>query len=204
MVPAAASAQAVPAAVIAVVDLDKVTSRLQRLQDRAGGASREGHALQSQAKGLSTPLQTEQKSIQAAIDALKGTGARRGAPGPHQGVRDQAAQAGASELPEAARSSSSATSAISQKQISDKLGPIYQQVMQKRGANVMLEVGSTLATRTSVDVTADVTDRAQRRASDDRHDGAGSTAAAAAAGPLSADERPAGRAPPSARLISSG
>ena len=38
----------------------------------------------------------------------------------------------------------------------DKLGPIYQQVMTRRGANIMLETGSTLATSNSVDVTNDV------------------------------------------------
>jgi Skp family chaperone for outer membrane proteins len=43
-----------------------------------------------------------------------------------------------------------------QKQIADKLGPIYQQVMQRRGANLLMEVGSTLATAQSVDVTNDV------------------------------------------------
>jgi Skp family chaperone for outer membrane proteins len=43
-----------------------------------------------------------------------------------------------------------------QKQIQDKLGPIYQQVMQRRGANVLMEVGQTLAAANSVDVTNDV------------------------------------------------
>ena len=41
-------------------------------------------------------------------------------------------------------------------QIQTRLGPIYQQVMQRRGANLMVEVGSTLATGASLDVTADV------------------------------------------------
>jgi Skp family chaperone for outer membrane proteins len=43
-----------------------------------------------------------------------------------------------------------------QKQIADKLGPIYQQVMQRRGANVLLETGSTLAAANSVDISNDV------------------------------------------------
>jgi Skp family chaperone for outer membrane proteins len=41
-------------------------------------------------------------------------------------------------------------------QIATKIRPIYQQVMQKRGANILVEVGATLATSTSVDVTNDV------------------------------------------------
>ena len=43
-----------------------------------------------------------------------------------------------------------------QKQISDKLGPIYQQVMTRRGANVLMVVGATVATAQNVDVTNDV------------------------------------------------
>ena len=43
-----------------------------------------------------------------------------------------------------------------QKQIGDKLGPIYSQVLQKRGANILLEQGATLASAQSLDVTNDV------------------------------------------------
>jgi len=43
-----------------------------------------------------------------------------------------------------------------QKQIADKLGPIYSQVLQKRGGNILLEQGATLATAQSLDVTNDV------------------------------------------------
>ena len=42
------------------------------------------------------------------------------------------------------------------KQIAEKIGPIYSQVMQKRGANVMVEIGTTLASGASLDVTNDV------------------------------------------------
>jgi Skp family chaperone for outer membrane proteins len=43
-----------------------------------------------------------------------------------------------------------------QKQIGDKLNPIYTQVMQKRGANVLVEIGQTLASGAALDVTNDV------------------------------------------------
>ena len=43
-----------------------------------------------------------------------------------------------------------------QKQVADKLGPIYTQVMQRRGANVMVEIGQTLASGATLDVTNDV------------------------------------------------
>ena len=41
-------------------------------------------------------------------------------------------------------------------QIAQKLGPIYQQVMQRRGSNIMVERGSVLAAANAVDVTTDV------------------------------------------------
>jgi Skp family chaperone for outer membrane proteins len=43
-----------------------------------------------------------------------------------------------------------------QKQIVDKLNPIYGQVMQRRGANVLVEQGTTLASGSALDVTNDV------------------------------------------------
>jgi outer membrane protein len=155
MVPAAAGAQAVPAAIIAVVDLDRVTSDCNACKTASAALRGKATALQNQAKSLSTPLETEGKSIQAAIDGLKGA------------EPDAALKARVTAF-ETKRQSAAATyqkgqeqlqrdQAYIQKQIGDKLGPIYQQVMQKRGANVLLEVGSTLATAASVDVTPDVT-----------------------------------------------
>jgi outer membrane protein len=155
MVPAAAGAQAVPSAVIAVVDLDKVTSDCNACKTATAALRGKATALQNQAKSLSTPLETEGKAIQASIDALKGA------------EPDAALKARVTAF-ETKRQSAAATyqrgqeqlqrdQQYIQKQIGDKLGPIYQQVMQKRGANVLMEVGSTLATTTSVDVTADVT-----------------------------------------------
>ncbi|HUP68156.1 MAG TPA: OmpH family outer membrane protein [Sphingomicrobium sp.] len=155
LVPTAANAQAVPAAVIAVVDLDKVTSDCNSCKTASASLRGKATALQNQAKSLAAPLETEGKAIQAAIDALKG-------------AEPDAALKTRAQAFDNKRQSAAATyqrgqeqlqrdQAYIQKQIGDKLGPIYQQVMQKRGANVLLEVGSTLATSNSVDVTADVT-----------------------------------------------
>jgi Skp family chaperone for outer membrane proteins len=154
MVPAAANAQAVPAAVIAVVDLDNVTTNCNACKTASASLRSKATALQNQAKSLSAPLETEGKSIQAAIDALNGK------------EPDAALKARVTAF-ETKRQSAATTyqrgqealqrdQQYIQKQVVDKLGPIYQQVMQKRGANLLLEVGSTLATSQSVDVTADV------------------------------------------------
>lgn len=154
VMPAAASAQALPAAVIAVVDLDKVTTDCNACKTASATLRSQVTALQTREKALAAPLETEQKSIQAAIDALKGA-----EPDAALQTRIKAFQTrqqqGAQEL-SAQQQQVQRNQQYIQKQIGDKLGPIYQSVMQKRGATVMLEVGSTLATSAAIDVTADV------------------------------------------------
>jgi Skp family chaperone for outer membrane proteins len=154
LAPAAAQAQAVPAAIVAVVDLDKVTSSCNACKTAAATLRSQVTGLQNREKSLATPLQTEGKSLQAAVDALQGK-----EPDAALQARIKSFQArqqqGAQEL-SAQQSQIQRNQAYIQKQILDKLGPIYQQVMQRRGANIMVEVGTTLATSQSVDVTNDV------------------------------------------------
>jgi outer membrane protein len=152
--PTAASAQAVPAAVIAVVDLDRVTRDCTACKTASAALRSQAQALQTREKSLATPLETEQKSIQTAVDALKGKepdAALQARAKAWETKRQQAAQ----ELSRGQQQLQRNQQYI-QKQISDKLGPIYQSVMQRRGANLMMEVGSTLATSNSIDVTNDV------------------------------------------------
>jgi Skp family chaperone for outer membrane proteins len=154
LVPASAGAQAIPAGVIAVVDLDRVTATCTACKTALAALNSKKAALENRAKALSTPLETEQKSIQAAVDALKGVepdAALQARAKAWEAKRQAAAQEMARAQDQAQRDQ-----AYIQKQIGDKIGPIYTQVMQKRGANVLLEVGSTLATSQSVDVSADV------------------------------------------------
>jgi Skp family chaperone for outer membrane proteins len=154
VVPAAAGAQAVPAAVIAVVDLNRVSADCNACKTASAALRSKATALQNQAKTLATPLETEGKSIQAAIDALKGAepdAALKARISAFENKRQSAGttyQRGQDQLQRDQQ--------YIQKQIVDKLNPIYSQVMQKRGANILLEVGSTLATAQSVDVTPDV------------------------------------------------
>jgi outer membrane protein len=154
LIPTMASAQAVPAAVVAVVDLDRVTRDCTACKTASGALRSQATALQSREKALATPLETEQKAIQAAVDALKGKepdAALQARAKAWETKRQQAAQ----ELSRGQQQLQRNQQYI-QKQISDKLGPIYQQVMQRRGANMLMEVGSTLATSNSIDVTNDV------------------------------------------------
>lgn len=154
LAPSAASAQAIPAAVVAVVDLDRVTSECNACKTASATLKGQVSSFETRRDTLASSLQTEQKSIQTSIDALKGK------------QPDAALQARVKAFQAKAQSSEQELSAQQaqiqrnqqyiQRQIQEKLSPIYQQVMQRRGANLLVEVGTTLATAQSVDVTNDV------------------------------------------------
>ena len=154
MVPAPAHAQAIPGAVVAVVDLEKITADCNACRTAKAALQSQITSLQNRQATLAAPLQTEGKSIQTALDALNGKepdAALKSRAQAWDAKRQQAAQ-------EVARGEQQiqANNQYVQKQIADKLGPIYSQVMQKRGANVMVEIGQTLASGASLDVTNDV------------------------------------------------
>jgi outer membrane protein len=154
LTPAVAKAQAVPAAVVAVVDLEKVTTDCNACKTARASLQSQVTAYQAREKALAGPLQTEQTSIQTAIDALKGKQpdatleARMKA---FEAKRQSAAEQVAAQQQQLQRNS-----AYVSQQVQAKLNPIYQQVMQRRGANLLLETGNTLATSASVDVTNDI------------------------------------------------
>ncbi|MFL6727127.1 MAG: OmpH family outer membrane protein [Sphingomicrobium sp.] len=154
ILPSAAHAQAIPAAVIAVVDLQKVTSECNACKTARAALQSQVTALQSRQQTLAGPLEAEGKSIQAAIDALNGKepdAALKTRAQAWETKRQQAAQ-------EVTRGEQQvqANNQYIQKQISDKLGPIYTQVMQRHGANMMVEIGQTLASGASLDVSNDI------------------------------------------------
>jgi outer membrane protein len=152
--PAAAQAQALPAAVIAVANLERVTAECNACKTAAAALRSQAQGLQAREKALVDPIQAEQKSIQAAIDALKGA-----APDAALQARVRAFQTRQQQAAEELQRSQTQiqrNQAYINQQIAAKLGPIYQQVMQRRGATIMLETGSTLAAATSVDVTNEV------------------------------------------------
>jgi Skp family chaperone for outer membrane proteins len=154
MAPVAAQAQAIPPAVVAVVDLDKVTGDCTACKTAAAALHGQVTALQNRESALAAPLQTEQKSIQAAIDALGGKSADAALQARVKAYQNKQ-QEGASEVGRRQQQIQDNQRYV-QQQILAKLGPIYTQVMQKHGANVLVDVATTLATSASVDVTSDV------------------------------------------------
>jgi outer membrane protein len=154
LTPTIASAQAIPGAVVAVVDLEKVTSQCTACKTATAALQGQVNALKSREQALAAPLQTEGKAIQASIDALKGAEPDAALQARVKAFQTKQ-QSGAQELQRQQVQIQRNQAYISQ-QIQAKLGPIYQQVMQRRGANVMVEVGNTLATGAALDVTNDV------------------------------------------------
>jgi Skp family chaperone for outer membrane proteins len=152
--PSAAQAQAIPPAIVAVVDIDKVTNECNACKTATAALRSQVQSYQSRENALATPLQTEQKSIQAAIDALKGAEPDAALKARITAFQNKQQQ-GATEL-QRQQQQIQRNQQYVQKQIADKLGPIYSQVLQKRGGNILLEQGATLATAQSLDVTNDV------------------------------------------------
>ncbi len=154
LTPSAARAQSIPTAVVAVVDLERVESECNACRTASAALKGQVSSFESRRDTLASSLQAEQKSIQTSIDALKGKD-----PDAALQARVKAFQAKAqtSEQELAGQQAQiQRNQQYIQKQIQDKLTPIYQQVMVRRGANVLVEVGATLATAQSVDVTNDV------------------------------------------------
>ena len=154
LAPAAAQAQPVPPAVIAVVDLDKVTGACTACKTAATTLRGQVTAMQNREKALAAPLETEQKAIQAAIDALGGKPADAALQARVKAFQTKQ-QEGAAEISKSQQQIQNNQRYV-QQQVIAKLGPIYTQVMQKRGANVLLEVNSTLASSASIDISSDV------------------------------------------------
>ena len=153
--PAAVQAQALPAAVVAVVDLDKVTTDCNACKTAAAALKSQASVLQARETALEGPLKTEAQSIQAAIDALAGKQPDAALQARVKAFQTKQ-QTGAAELGRKQQEIQRNQQYI-QQQIAAKLGPIYTSVMQRRGANLLVELGSTLASTGAVDVTADVT-----------------------------------------------
>jgi outer membrane protein len=154
LVPAAAQAQAMPAAVIAVVDVDRVYNECNACKTAATALRAQLTGFQNREKALAGPIQTEGQSLQTAVTALNGK-----EPDAALAARIktfQARQQSAQQELQTQQQQIERNQAYIRQQIATKLGPVFQQVMTRRGANVMLESGSTLATSSTLEVTNDV------------------------------------------------
>ena len=154
IVPTVATAQAIPAAVIAVVDLERATRDCTACKSATATLQSRANALQARQRTLVAPLETEGKAIRAAAEALKGK--------PADAALEARAKAWETKRSTAAQEIQRMQDQLQRdqqyigQQIATKLSPIYSQVMQRRGASILIDDGTTLATASTLDVTNDV------------------------------------------------
>ena len=153
-IPAAAPAQKLNSAVIAIVDTDRIMSSCTACVAARNQLQQQVQQVQQRAQQLGTPLETEQKSLQTAINALGGKQPDASLTSRIQALQTKQTQA-QQELAGRQRTLQSTQAHVNQ-QIGQRLGPILNAVMASRGASVILDKNNTLAASASIDVTNDV------------------------------------------------
>jgi len=159
-IPAAAPAQRAPAAVIVVVDTDRVYRECNACRTAQQQLQTQINSAQQRAQTLGQPIQTEAQSIQTAAQAARNQqGAARTQAETALNQRVQALQTRQTTAnQELARLEQNiqSTRANVVRQINAQLNPVVNQVMTARGANVALDVNATLARSQALDVTNEV------------------------------------------------
>ena len=153
-VPSAASAQQAPAAVVVVVDTDRIYRECTACKSAQTQLQTRLTAFQNRQQTLSNQLRTEGQPLEAAVQALGGKepdAALRARIQAFQTKQDQANQ----ELSRTQQNLQSIQANV-MRQINARMGPIINQVMTARGANLAVDVGATLAHAQGVNVTSDV------------------------------------------------
>jgi Skp family chaperone for outer membrane proteins len=153
-IPAAAPAQRLGAAVVAVVDTDRISRECNACRAAATQLQTQGNTLRTRAQTLQQQLQTQGAPIQTAVNAL---GSKQPDAALQQRITAFQTQQRNAEQ-ELARSEQNlrSTQAHVQQQIGTRLGPIITTVAQARGANVAVDRGATLFAAPALDITNEV------------------------------------------------
>ena len=154
VLPSAASAQALPAAVIAVADVNRASAQCNACRTAVSALEGQVNSLKALQASLGSSLQTEANSIQAAVTALNGK-----QPDAALNARAKAfeqKQAAAQGQLQSRDATFQRNKAYVFKQIGDKLDPVLTSVMAKRGATLIVDANSALRFSPSIDVTNDV------------------------------------------------
>ena len=149
--PTAALAQRAPAAVVVVVDTDRIARECTACRTAATQLQNQENTLRTRAQTLQQQLQTEGQPIQTAVNALNG---RQPDAALQQRItafqtKERNAQ---QELANAQRTLQSTTMHVNQ-QIGTRLRPIISSIAAARGANLAVEKGSTLFAAPTVEIT---------------------------------------------------
>ena len=153
-IPSAAVAQRAPAAVVVVVDSERIYRECTACRTAQTQLQARVTAFQTRQQTLANQLRPEGQAIQTAINALAGRApdaALRARAEAFQKKQDDANQ-------ELARSQQNLQSIQANvvRQINARMNPVINQVMTARGANLALDVDATLAHSQTIDVTTEV------------------------------------------------
>jgi Skp family chaperone for outer membrane proteins len=153
----AAAQNRLPAAVVAVVDTDRVYAECTACRAAITQLQTQATALQQRQQALAGPIRSEGEAIQAAVNALPAAQRNNPPAALQQRIQrwEQSQQTGNQELQRLQQTLQS-TQANVRRQIDARLGPIINQVMTQRGANVAVDTQATLARSNAVDITGDV------------------------------------------------
>ncbi|RIX31638.1 OmpH family outer membrane protein [Sphingomonas edaphi] len=149
-----ALAQRVPAAAIAVVDLDRVGRECNACRTAATALQSQVTAFTNRRNTLTQQLQPERQSLTTAVQALKGKQPDAALTARIQAFQQKEASA-AQEL-ERQQAQIQRNQAYISQQVNAKLVPLLQPAMERRGANVLMDSGAALRYATTLDITNDV------------------------------------------------
>jgi Skp family chaperone for outer membrane proteins len=158
--PTAALAQRAAPASILVVDTNRVLRECTACVSATAALQAQENAFQQRGQALAGPLQTEQQAIQQAVQAagaLSGT-ARTNAENalrPRIQAFQQRQQTAEQELRTLQQNFESVRTHVSL-QLNQRLQPIFTQIMNARGANLVISTDARLASAPTLDVTNEV------------------------------------------------
>jgi Skp family chaperone for outer membrane proteins len=149
-----AMAQRAPAAVVVVVDTDRVYRECNACRTAQTQLQAQVTTLRNRQQALETQLRPEGQAIQTAVNALAGKD-------PDTALQNrirafQQRQETANQELARGQQNVQSIQANVLRQINERLNPIINQVMTQKGANVAVDVGGTLAHSQAINVTNDV------------------------------------------------
>jgi len=151
----AANAQQLPPAVAGVVDTDRIIRECTVCVAANTQLQSQVQQYQQRQQALGAPLQTEEQALQTAVGAIPQGGQPDAALQQRVRTFETNRQNAARELQGRQQQLQRNVDFVRQ-QIAQRLQPAIQQVMQQRGATVMLDSGAVLVSAPTIDVTAAV------------------------------------------------
>lgn len=161
ILPAAAQAQAIPTAQIAIVDTARVGAECNACVTAAAQLNQQSEAIRAREAELAAPLEASGKAIQNEINALNG--AQPSADLQQRVQQFEASRQAAAREVQQRQATLQRNSAYVSQQFSAQLQPSIQAVMQARGATLIMDEQQALMHSPAIDVTADVLAEVNRR-----------------------------------------